>query len=270
MYRREKGAVADHSADDVFGTHHNHHRAGSPPWMCYSTAVGRRFPHVDWEILSELGTDHLEIRGFSGFSHVRCPKATPPACICGRYSCHLDSVIVAADGACPGNGYATQSACGVYFGDVSDAQSYNLCWLVPYDPSHPHTNQRAELHAALGALKAVKVFAGPNQCETPCTANHIVIKSDSAYLVDSITNYIGKWISNGWLNSSKRPVANRDLWEDILTKISDLEDLGAHVDFWHVPRERNTEADRLANLALSGNGIPAYSPSLGHNVLRFP
>lgn len=55
-----------------------------------------------------------------------------------------------------------------------------------------------------------------------------------------------------------------------MIKIFDIEASGAHVDFWHVPREMNTEADRLANLALSGNGISEYSPSLGHNVLKFP
>lgn len=66
------------------------------------------------------------------------------------------------------------------------------------------TNQRMEIAAALNALKSVP--------ERP-----IVVVSDSTYVVNCITKkwYAG-WQRNGWKNSKKEPVANRDLWEEFV------------------------------------------------------
>lgn len=66
------------------------------------------------------------------------------------------------------------------------------------------TNQRMEIAAALNALTSVR--------ERP-----IVVVSDSTYVVNCITKrwYAG-WYSNGWRNSKKEPVANRDLWEELV------------------------------------------------------
>ena len=78
-----------------------------------------------------------------------------------------------------------------------------------------------------------------------------MIKSDSAYLVNSMTNSIEKWKNNGWQTAKKTPVKNRDLWEEMIERVLELEDLDTPVDFWHVPREMNKEADELANDGLS-------------------
>jgi ribonuclease HI len=61
-----------------------------------------------------------------------------------------------------------------------------------------------EIAAALNALKSVS--------ERP-----VVVVSDSTYVVNCITKkwYAG-WHRNGWLNSQKKPVANRDLWEELV------------------------------------------------------
>ena len=66
------------------------------------------------------------------------------------------------------------------------------------------TNQRMEITAAVNALESVP--------ERP-----IVVVSDSTYVVNCITKrwYAG-WRRNGWLNSKKEPVANRDLWESLV------------------------------------------------------
>jgi len=36
----------------------------------------------------------------------------------------------------------------------------------------------------------------------------VVIKTDSAYLVNSMVNYIVKWQRNGYINAKGNPVAN--------------------------------------------------------------
>ncbi|ROW13750.1 hypothetical protein VPNG_03498 [Cytospora leucostoma] len=161
-------------------------------------------------------------------------------------------MVVAVDGACPYNGTdeAIMSACGVYLGPGAD----NWSWRVVEKEGQRHTSSRAELHAAIGGLLAVLPFIGGggqvdcSGCETPCRARHVVIKSDSAYLVNSVTLYIDKWMTNGWRTAQRKPVRNRDLWEELIRLIHLIEDdLEAKVDFWHVPRGENQQADQLAN-----------------------
>ncbi|KAH7140349.1 ribonuclease H-like domain-containing protein, partial [Dactylonectria estremocensis] len=77
------------------------------------------------------------------------------------------------------------------------------------------------------------------------------IKSDSAYIVNGMTGLVDKWLKNGWLTAKKRPVKNRNLWEDMLLMLTSLHTFGVHVDFWHVPREENRDADLLARQGVS-------------------
>lgn len=65
------------------------------------------------------------------------------------------------------------------------------------------TNQRMELQAV---LEAVLSLEGP-----------LEIRSDSTYVVNCFRDrwYEG-WKKRGWKNASKKPVANRDLWEPLI------------------------------------------------------
>ncbi|RYP79925.1 hypothetical protein DL770_006464 [Monosporascus sp. CRB-9-2] len=234
---------------------HSPHRSGRPPGNC------NRFPGP-YYIENGGDEDNLEVVGLNDFVHVRCPFASPKACPCGRYACHLDSMIVAVDGACPGNGsdLAVRSACGVYFGPEGDDDGpRNMALRIPDEPGVLHTSQRAELWAAIAALWASDKYAEsggqwpcevPKGCKTPCRLSHLVIKSDSAYLVNSMTGAINKWKTNGWLTTKKTPVANRDLWELLLKRVAYLDKLGVTVEWWLVPRKENEEADCLANTGL--------------------
>ena len=67
------------------------------------------------------------------------------------------------------------------------------------------TNQRMELKAALEALRSVE------------HADKIRVYSDSAYLIDGMNKrWYVKWEQNGWRTSKKEPVANQDLWRELL------------------------------------------------------
>jgi ribonuclease HI len=78
---------------------------------------------------------------------------------------------------------------------------------------HPSqtTNQRMELSAAIEGLEMAMVLAPKRQ---------IIIHSDSAYMVNCIGQaWWYNWMvkQNGaWLNSSKQPVENSDLWRALL------------------------------------------------------
>ena len=67
------------------------------------------------------------------------------------------------------------------------------------------TNLRMELTAACVALETID-------------EGHIVtVYSDASYLVNCMRRgWHEGWRENGWLNSRKGPVANRDLWERLL------------------------------------------------------
>ncbi|MCR5482196.1 MAG: ribonuclease HI [Clostridia bacterium] len=68
------------------------------------------------------------------------------------------------------------------------------------------TNNRMEMTALISAFKAIKK---PGQT--------IEIFSDSSYLMDCFRKkWYVSWEKNGWVNSSKKPVENKDLWQELL------------------------------------------------------
>jgi ribonuclease HI len=45
----------------------------------------------------------------------------------------------------------------------------------------------------------------------------IVVYSDSAYVINCYKQkWYKKWQVNGWINSKKQPVANKELWEQLI------------------------------------------------------
>ncbi|KAH8647863.1 ribonuclease H-like domain-containing protein [Xylariales sp. PMI_506] len=173
------------------------------------------------------------------------------------------SIIIAVGGACPGNGSdgAVGSACGIFFGHDNEAANHNLSLRIPHTPEYPHTNQRAELQAVITALEAAHKFVsdrGQWPCETAecvelCKVKYIIIKSDSAYVVNNAVKPLLKWLDNGWRTARGTLVANQDLWNNIVILIGILETAGAGVDFWHVRREFNADADQLARKGMRSN-----------------
>ena len=62
-----------------------------------------------------------------------------------------------------------------------------------------------ELRAAIEALEALTA---------PC---QVTLYSDSAYMVNCFRDrWYEAWRQNGWRNKKKQPVANRELWEELL------------------------------------------------------
>ncbi|MGV3525293.1 MAG: ribonuclease HI [Candidatus Sericytochromatia bacterium] len=66
------------------------------------------------------------------------------------------------------------------------------------------TNNRMEIKAVLEGLRTLK---------EPCI---VEIHSDSQYVLKAITDWLPGWIRNGWKNSQKKPVANAEMWQDMV------------------------------------------------------
>ena len=74
------------------------------------------------------------------------------------------------------------------------------------------TNQRMELTAAIEALE----YLFYNELCVPF--DKVELYTDSAYLCNCYQQkWYNNWLSNGWKNSKKQAVANRDLWERLVT-----------------------------------------------------
>jgi len=68
------------------------------------------------------------------------------------------------------------------------------------------TNNQMELSAPIGALKFLKKHKIDGEVE---------IFSDSKYVILGITEWIFNWQKNNWKNAAKKPVLNKELWEDL-------------------------------------------------------
>ncbi len=99
------------------------------------------------------------------------------------------------------------------------------------------TNNRMEMTAVIEALKQLK---------RPC---RIRIFTDSRYVKDGMTQWMSSWIRNNWMNSQKKPVLNRDLWE-ILLDLSKPHKIQWEWVRGHAGHPENERCDQLAREAL--------------------
>ena len=96
------------------------------------------------------------------------------------------------------------------------------------------TNNIMEITAVIEALKMLK-----RDCE-------VDLYSDSAYVVNAFNNgWIYNWIKNNWKTSSKEPVKNKELWEELyeLTKKHKVNFIKVK---GHSDNEFNNRCDELA------------------------
>jgi ribonuclease HI len=136
------------------------------------------------------------------------------------------SIKVYTDGACRGN--PGPGGWGVYI--INGNQTEEL-----YAGDRSTTNNKMEMQAAISALMHLK------KTETP-----IELFTDSNYLRQGITEWIYNWKKNNWRTSSKKPVANRELWIE-LDKLNSQMNVNWNWVKGHAGDPGNEKADELAN-----------------------
>ena len=95
------------------------------------------------------------------------------------------------------------------------------------------TNQRMEIQAAFEAIKAL---SGP-----------VEVVSDSTYVVNCFRDrWWQGWLSRGWTNSQRKPVANRDLWEPFIELVRARRDVTFRWVKGHNGDVMNEFVDQLA------------------------
>ncbi len=113
------------------------------------------------------------------------------------------TMLVYTDGACVGNPGPGGWAYVLPVGDTGDG--------TPVEASGGEsrtTNNQMELTAAIRGLAA-----------TPA-GTAVELATDSQYVVKGMTEWLPGWLRNGWRNSKKEPVANQDLWRELVAVAS--------------------------------------------------
>jgi len=217
-----------------------------PDTLAIKPAAGKRFDVA--EIYGKgfvLDTDMYDI----GIDWIMPPCPYSEACeSCGIRPRHSDSIIVAIDGACRGNGYVgARSSYGVFF---SANSPHNLSSLIK---GSAQSSQRAELAACVAALRRIRKFAVAAKAgvlEDLDSLREVIVKADSDYVVRGMTEWVPKWRLNGFKNAKGWPVVNADLFRKIDRQVQKLATRGVSCLFWHVSHGDNEWADHLANQAL--------------------
>jgi len=144
----------------------------------------------------------------------------------------LTLVHLATDGACKGNpgpgGWGAVIRAGDKEKELSGGEKLT-------------TNNRMELTAAIKGLEALK---------RPC---HVVLSTDSRYVMDGLTKWLAGWQRNGWRTAARQPVKNADLWQELVAAAA------PHRIRWewvkgHAGHPENERADKLASDAAIAAG----------------
>ncbi len=171
----------------------------------------------------------------------------------------MKTVNLYTDGACANNQSSTN------IGGWGTVLEYGEKVKTLHGGRRNTTNNVMELMAVIEGLKALK-----------SKDLKINVFSDSAYVVNCFNQqWYQKWRINGWINSSKKPVENKELWVELIDLVESFKDIDFYrvkghltvgtkdFDKWHekfnkqfgaVTKEfythlvnRNNEADALAN-----------------------
>ena len=137
----------------------------------------------------------------------------------------MKNVTIYTDGACSGNpGPGGWGAILIYKDKKLELSGY----------AEHTTNNRMELIAPIEALSRLK---------EPCIVD---VYSDSAYLTNAfLQNWLGNWVRRGWLKADKKPVENRDLWEQLL-QFAQIHKISWHKVKGQADNPLNNRCDELA------------------------
>jgi ribonuclease HI len=144
----------------------------------------------------------------------------------------LKKVDIFTDGACKGNpgpgGWGVILRMGSHEKEMSGSEPQT-------------TNNRMEMTA---------VIRGLNALIEPCA---VTLYTDSKYVIDGMTKWVLGWRRNGWVNASKQPVRNADLWHELI-EAAQRHEVGWQWVRGHNGHVENERADRLASNAARSAG----------------
>ena len=101
------------------------------------------------------------------------------------------------------------------------------------------TKNIMELKAVIMALNTLTKYIIP-----------VIITTDSNYVCQGMNEWIYTWMAKSWINSKRKPVKNKELWEELFLKKIKFDDIKFQWCKGHETIVGNIEADRLCNQAM--------------------
>jgi ribonuclease HI len=139
-----------------------------------------------------------------------------------------NKVTIYTDGACSGNpgpgGWGALLRYGDHEKELSGGEKDT-------------TNNRMELKAVIEALRSLK-----RSC-------HADVYTDSSYVKDGIEKWLTAWKARGWKTADRKPVKNKDLWEELDTEVAQ-HSVKFHWVRGHNGHPENERVDELARAAI--------------------
>ncbi|MFY9288949.1 MAG: ribonuclease HI [Alphaproteobacteria bacterium] len=138
------------------------------------------------------------------------------------------AVEIFTDGACSGNPGPGGWGALLRYGDVEKELSGG---------APDTTNNRMELMAAIAALESLT------------KPTHVILHTDSKYVMQGAEEWMPNWIKRGWKTADKKPVKNVDLWQrlDAAMKPHQIKWVWVRGHSGHIENER---VDQLAVAAI--------------------
>lgn len=122
------------------------------------------------------------------------------------------------------------------------------------------TNNVGELAAAAAALQYIADY----------DIDYVLMILDSRYVLDGITDWVRKWVANGWVKQDGLPVANKAEWLKLMKLRDDLVARGVQVEFsWikgHSDQLGNDKADKLATIGVFNARRQLDGPQRGSDL----
>ncbi len=147
----------------------------------------------------------------------------------------MKEIIVHTDGACLGNPGPGGWAAVLRFNE-HERELFGGFALT--------TNNRMEVLAAIKGLAALT---------EPC---RVQLYTDSRYLQDAVEKkWLAAWQRNGWKTAGKKPVKNKDLWQQLLPMLQQHR-VTLHWVRGHAGNPDNERCDLLARTAAQGRDLP--------------
>lgn len=150
-----------------------------------------------------------------------------------------DKITIYTDGAARGNPGASGWAAILFEGEKNVELGGNSTFA---------TNNQMELTAPIEALKYI------NNSKSFDKEKSIEIFSDSKYVILGITEWIFNWQKNNWKNAAKKPVLNKELWEELYKLTKDFKIKWNYVE-GHNGDKWNERADEIATNFADNNKI---------------
>lgn len=107
------------------------------------------------------------------------------------------------------------------------------------------TNQRMEMQAVISAVDRLEEMRALKSAIRGDNTISVNIVTTSKYVIDGITDWIKGWKRKGWKTSTKKDVANKDLWMT-LDEINQKYDIHWTLVKGHNGHPENEIANQLA------------------------